>query len=562
MSKKIDFEQAKNIIESNSMKLIWTKEEFNLNYKTTTSTKIPVICSCERKKELKLINIRNGSTCRECADERNRNLQKKNRTTFCMAVDICKENGFKLTWSEEEYNENFETMTKPIPVKCSNCEKESNRTLTNIKTGTRCKHCVIPKTRLLKYDEVNDVYTKNGMKLLWNEKEFSDKFTGCDQKIPVICICNEKKELCYTNIRQGHKCQDCGNNRKKNYDEVVKIVEDNGLKLNMSEEKFNDIYKGMNSPITILCKCEKEYTVRINDVKIGHTCKDCGFEKSKNTNMERYGFPYAIQNEEIKEKIRNTNMERYGVVNPFLSEEIKEKIRNINYEIYSVNHLTQHPEIRSKIINTNMKRYGVEFPFQSKEIQDKVKKTILEVYGVNFITQNQETKEKIKNTNVERYGVEYPSQNKDIMKKMQDTCFERHGVRHPLQNEEIFKKAVSNMKSFKTFTFPSGKVIEMQGYEHFALKELLNNGIIEEDIITGYDNVPEIWYIDGENKKRRHYVDIFIKSQNRCIEVKSEWTLKLQEKIMSYKQNKAKSIGYEYEIWIYDHKGVKLREEK
>ena len=53
----------------------------------------------------------------------------------------------------------------------------------------------------------------------------------------------------------------------------------------------------------------------------------------------------------------------------------------------------------------------------------------------------------------------------------------------------------------------------------------------------------------------------FIKSQNRCIEVKSERTLSL-EKFMSYKQNAAKSIGYEYEIWIYDHKGVKLREEK
>ena len=209
-----------------------------------------------------------------------------------------------------------------------------------------------------------------------------------------------------------------------------------------------------------------------------------------------------------------------------------------------------------------MKKYGVEYPFQSKEIQDKVKKTILEVYGVNFITQNQETKEKIRNTNMEKYGVEYPSQNKDIMKKMQDTCFERHGVRHPLQNEEIFKKAVSSMKSFKTFKFPSGNIIEMQGYEHFALKELLDSGIIEEDIITGSDNVPEIWYVDGENKKRKHYVDIFIKSQNRCIEVKSEWTLKLQEKFMSYKQNAAKNIGYEYEIWIYDHKGVKLREEK
>ena len=31
---------------------------------------------------------------------------------------------------------------------------------------------------------------------------------------------------------------------------------------------------------------------------------------------------------------------------------------------------------------------------------------------------------------------------------------------------------------------------------------------------------------------------------------------------MSYKQNAAKAIGYEYEIWIYDNRGVKIREEK
>jgi len=54
------------------VKLIWTKEEFNINYKTKTGTKIPVVCSCERKKDLTLDNIRKGSTCRECADERNR----------------------------------------------------------------------------------------------------------------------------------------------------------------------------------------------------------------------------------------------------------------------------------------------------------------------------------------------------------------------------------------------------------------------------------------------------------------------------------------------------------
>jgi hypothetical protein len=56
------------------------------------------------------------------------------------------------------------------------------------------------------------------------------------------------------------------------------------------------------------------------------------------------------------------------------------------------------------------------------------------------------------------------------------------------------------------------------------LQELIENNINEIDIITGAKNVPTIWYDDSDGKKHRHYVDIFIPSQNKCIEVKSTWT--------------------------------------
>lgn len=44
---------------------------------------------------------------------------------------------------------------------------------------------------------------------------------------------------------------------------------------------------------------------------------------------------------------------------------------------------------------------------------------------------------------------------------------------------------------------PSGKIIDYQGYENFALDELLNvENINEDDIITNRKDVPEIWYTD------------------------------------------------------------------
>ncbi len=76
--------------------------------------------------------------------------------------------------------------------------------------------------------------------------------------------------------------------------------------------------------------------------------------------------------------------------------------------------------------------------------------------------------------------------------------------------------------------FLSGKVVYVQGYEPQILKELVYH-FEEDDIIVGSKNVPEIWYY-MENKKHRYFPDIYIKSINTIIEVKSKWTLFEQTK--------------------------------
>ena len=79
--------------------------------------------------------------------------------------------------------------------------------------------------------------------------------------------------------------------------------------------------------------------------------------------------------------------------------------------------------------------------------------------------------------------------------------------------------------------------------------------IDEHDIQVGVKNVPTIWYFDEAGKKHRHYVDIFIPSKNLCIECKSTWTFNKKEDNIFLKQNAAKELGYNYEIWLYDGKG-------
>ena len=69
--------------------------------------------------------------------------------------------------------------------------------------------------------------------------------------------------------------------------------------------------------------------------------------------------------------------------------------------------------------------------------------------------------------------------------------------------------------------------------------------------------VPIIWYKTDDGIKHRHYVDIFIPTQNLCIEVKSTWTIKFTKSNIFLKQQAAKDLGYKYEIWVYNERKKK-----
>lgn len=190
------------------------------------------------------------------------------------------------------------------------------------------------------------------------------------------------------------------------------------------------------------------------------------------------------------------------------------------------------PIIRQNYINTCLQKYNVENTFQ-----------------------NETFKQKIIETNLKNNGVKFPQQSKIIRDKRINTYLKNYGYENPQQVPEIAEKTSKNSYRKKTYILPSGKAIICQGYEPFALDKLVKEeNISEEDIITGCKSVPTIWYQDEKNKKHRHYVDIYIPSQNRCIEVKSTWTAEKSKHNIFLKQESAKQLGYNYEIWIYNAK--------
>jgi hypothetical protein len=368
----------------------------------------------------------------------------------------------------------------------------------------------------------------------------------------------------FTIINGICKNENCENNFSKSFRSLVKT---NGYCLICAKELGNTKAKqtclkkyGVENPNksedikgkikkTCLEKYGVEYISQAEEIK----------EKVKQTNLDKYGVVCTLHNKEIKEKVKQTWFSKYGVESSNQAEEIKQKKKKSYLNKYGVLHPSQSDEIKQKKKETCMSNFGVEFPTQSNLVIDKMKDNNFKKYGKAHILQVEEFREKGKQTSLQKYGFEYPMKSEVIKQKVKQTNLDKYGVEYVSQSTEIMEKMSKNAYKFKNYIFPSGRIEKVQGTEPYALNEILNVEYINEnDIIVGAKNVPIIWYYDEFDKKHRHYVDIFIKSQNRCIECKSTWTKLKNEHNIYLKQNAAKELGYKYEIWIYDKKGVRI----
>ena len=156
--------------------------------------------------------------------------------------------------------------------------------------------------------------------------------------------------------------------------------------------------------------------------------------------------------------------------------------------------------------------------------------------------------EKIKNTFNERFGG-HPKKTDKVQAKWVATCLEKYGG-HPNQNAQVQARAEANSYHYKDYMLPEGGIVRIQGYENLALDELFQL-YEQDDVVIGRGNVPTIvYYID--QVKHVYFPDIYIKSENKIIEVKSEWTLTLVKGNVEEKAQATVKAGYKYEIWIYN----------
>lgn len=237
---------------------------------------------------------------------------------------------------------------------------------------------------------------------------------------------------------------------------------------------------------------------------------------------------------DVVNKIRNT----WKIKDELDIEMIQNKRKFTNIKKYGVDIASKLLEVIEKNKQSHIKKWG-DYAMRNKEVVNKRDKTFIDRWG-GIGMASQELYSKMKNTNIQKYGVEYFSQSEGWYKKCVETAIVKYGEEWVSKVDYINAKQQSGGYSYYDFEFPSGKIVRVQGYEPKILAKLVIE-YDEKDIVVGVENIIDaigFFHYYYENKMHRYYPDIYIKSENQVVEVKSTYTFnKEKEKNLLKRQS-------------------------
>ena len=185
----------------------------------------------------------------------------------------------------------------------------------------------------------------------------------------------------------------------------------------------------------------------INDIKEYPKCKCCGklvkfrcftqgyrtycsskcqnsdpdkINRTKQTNLEKYGFEAPAKSPEIQEKSKQTCVQKYGTSYATQSNQIKEKIKETNRKKYGVDWVGSCDDFRIKTQQTCIERYG-GVGVQSAELLKKKQQTSLKRHGDPNYSNNQQSVE----TQIKKYGG-VGNQSQILKQKYQSSVHEKY----------------------------------------------------------------------------------------------------------------------------------------
>lgn len=165
---------------------------------------------------------------------------------------------------------------------------------------------------------------------------------------------------------------------------------------------------------------------------------------------------------------------------------------------------------------------------------------------------NYDNRKKLSNIRKEYFkNPDHRKKQQEINKEIQNRPEVREKQRSHWKDDEYVNWRFERMHIYKDYTLPSGKIVKVQGYENRALDILLKDHE-ESDIVVASENIRNfIGNIEYEyNGKHSYTPDIFIKSENKIIEVKSSWTYEITKKQTDAKGNACIASGFTFQLMI------------
>lgn len=410
-----------------------------------------------------------------------------------------------------------------------------------------------------KYGHGDDYYKKviEDAGLVFVSTWSDDKYR---RHVKFICKCGESDERFWRNVHETMLCSTCARKKgqeeledKRKNGEVPRIISSKRITVEeaiVAAEAQGCVFVSLlwidnENQITYICECSKDdpnakhHKTTYYYMKNGKKCMDCASERAQAT---------------IKWRREQGILAPIDQSNHRLDEGFVEEFVESFDCVY----------IDSYFVGDKHKRIIKIFCSCSGNMPDR---PVAHIYWDNFrigarcvdcVLVRKEA------TCMERFGVKNPMQCKEIMDKVAATMVLRYGARH-LMHIPYWRGKIQRMMSKREVLTLDGRDYVCQGYEHHALMLLYREGYDMVDVWgeDSYDcpEVPQFKYRCRE-KDHVYYPDIYIKSERRFIEVKSEGTLNIDTERVYAKIYAVQSYGFHIDLWIIGRNGSMIREER
>lgn len=293
-----------------------------------------------------------------------------------------------------------------------------------------------------------------------------------------------------------------------NYDEVIKLppkikiskFKEKKLRLELVEktkflsqsasigERIYCIDNNIKEPILCYCGNPVKY-INYSKGYSKRCSKKCAYsdpkviEKRENTCIEKYGVTNFTKTELYLEKTKQTNLKKYGKEFYLQSEECRLKSEETSLQKYGFKHHMMSPIFMENFKNKIIKKFGVDNISKLDAIKSKKADTFQKHFGLKHIFCSNNMKSEYM---INKYGVKHNTELEWVLEKMKETGI-KNGNYTPdelITEFQLYKKSVNKI----TNKNKNQLFLSWNGYDHY------DNELIKDNFNLDYNdgNYPTI----------------------------------------------------------------------